>query len=138
MKLPRTENAPVLRTDFSDAHAWAQFVDAVREPSPDGFVAYVSIIDDPAFKDLPKDRVLALATEARHRFIFVVDGVALANSREYPVLVMDLKRDPGRTFRVIVSEMWNVENNLSVANMGFEEFAEAAGTDGIFRGFPMP
>ncbi|MGH8024190.1 MAG: DUF6924 domain-containing protein [Limisphaerales bacterium] len=31
--------------------------------------------------------------------------------------------------------MWAVENNLSVANMGFDEFMDAAGKNGVFRGF---
>jgi hypothetical protein len=39
-------------------------------------------------------------------------------------------------FRVIPSQMWSVENNLSIANMDFFEFADAVGDDGIFRGFP--
>ena len=44
--------------------------------------------------------------------------------------------EPGRTFRVIPSEMWSVENNLSIANMDFAEFADAVDEDGVFRGFP--
>jgi hypothetical protein len=32
--------------------------------------------------------------------------------------------------------MWGIENNLSIANMDFEEFAENVDDDGIFRGFP--
>ena len=49
-------------------------------------------------------------------------------------LVVDLfhGRPP---FRVIVSELWAIENNLNLANMDWEEFAEAVGDDGIFRGF---
>jgi hypothetical protein len=31
--------------------------------------------------------------------------------------------------------MWSVENNLSLSNMGFEEFAESVDEDGVFRGF---
>jgi Domain of unknown function (DUF6924) len=31
--------------------------------------------------------------------------------------------------------MWSVENNLSIANMDFEDFADATDDDGIFRGF---
>ena len=54
---------------------------------------------------------------------------------EHPVLVVDLYSDPGRTFRVIPSQMWGVENNLSLANMDFEEFADAVDKDGVFRGF---
>jgi hypothetical protein len=29
----------------------------------------------------------------------------------------------------------SIENNLSLANMGFEEFAGSIGADGVFRGF---
>jgi hypothetical protein len=47
----------------------------------------------------------------------------------------DMYHDPGRTFRVIPSEMWGVENNLSLSNMDFFEFADAADEDGVFRGF---
>jgi hypothetical protein len=31
--------------------------------------------------------------------------------------------------------LWSVENNLSIANMGFDEFADAVYKDGVFRGF---
>jgi uncharacterized protein DUF6924 len=31
--------------------------------------------------------------------------------------------------------MWGVENNLSLANMDFEEFADSVDADGVFRGF---
>lgn len=55
---------------------------------------------------------------------------------EQPVLVVDLSNDPGRNFRVIPAEIWGVENNLSIANMDFEEFADSADPDGTFRGFP--
>jgi hypothetical protein len=47
---------------------------------------------------------------------------------------VDLFDEPGRTFRVIPSEMWGIENNLSTSNMGFDEFAVLADKDGIFRG----
>ena len=38
-------------------------------------------------------------------------------------------------FRCIPAELWSIENNLNIANMDWEEFAEAVGADGIFRGF---
>jgi hypothetical protein len=31
--------------------------------------------------------------------------------------------------------MQSVENNLGIANMDFSQFADAAGPDGVFRGF---
>ena len=50
-------------------------------------------------------------------------------------MVMDLYTERGRAFRVIPSEIEGVENNLSLANMDFGEFADSADRDGIFRGF---
>ncbi|HET7601047.1 MAG TPA: hypothetical protein VFK09_12185 [Gemmatimonadales bacterium] len=50
--------------------------------------------------------------------------------------MVDLYAEPGRTFRVVPRETWAVENNLSIANMDFAEFADRADPDGIFRGFP--
>ena len=50
--------------------------------------------------------------------------------------VVDLHAELGRPFRVIPPEMWGVENNLSIANMDFYEFADKAEPDGVFRGFP--
>jgi hypothetical protein len=42
----------------------------------------------------------------------------------------------GRTpFRCISSELWGVDNNLNISNMDWEDFAGAAGKDGVFRGF---
>jgi hypothetical protein len=35
----------------------------------------------------------------------------------------------------VVPEMGNVESNLSIANMQFHEFADAADVKGVFRGF---
>jgi hypothetical protein len=47
-----------------------------------------------------------------------------------------LPDEPGRGFRVVPAELWGVENNLSIANMDFAEFAHHADPDGVFRGFP--
>ncbi|HLF89873.1 MAG TPA: hypothetical protein VI451_13065 [Anaerolineales bacterium] len=42
----------------------------------------------------------------------------------------------GREFRAIPSQIQGIENNLSIANMDFEEFADSVDEDGVFRGFP--
>jgi hypothetical protein len=54
---------------------------------------------------------------------------------EHPVLIVDLFERSGREFRAIPSTVQSIENNLSLANMDFEEFAEAVDDDRIFRGF---
>ncbi len=71
---------------------------------------------------------------ANHFFMFVVDRTSLTHP-ERPILVVDLYHEPGRTFRVIPAEAYSVQNNLSVRNMDFFEFADNVDSDGIFHGF---
>jgi hypothetical protein len=130
--IPETDRAPVIRTDFSDERVWQGVSRAIEEPVGD-FRAYVTFVSDLAFEGITVEEVVACAKQDAG-FLFIVDGLTLSHP-EHPILVVDLWDEPGRTFRVIPSEMWGVENNLSLANMDFEEFAESTDGDGIFRGF---
>jgi hypothetical protein len=67
-------------------------------------------------------------------FLMIVDDVTV-RSPEHPILVVDLWREPGRGFRAVPAAVQSIENNLSIANMDFAEFADAVDEDGIFRGF---
>ncbi|GAA4430006.1 DUF6924 domain-containing protein [Bremerella cremea] len=66
-------------------------------------------------------------------FFFVVDAQTM-RSEERPIVVVDAYEQPGRSFRVVPSEMWAVESNLLIANMDWEEFASECDDDGILRG----
>lgn len=133
--LPDTPCAPVLRTDFSDDVAWDAVRGASTTPSPDGFAANLTFVSDPAFAGMTVEQVTALPRTAYRAFVFLVDHVTITSS-EMPVVVVDLLHEPGRWFRVVPTELWGVENNLSIANMDFVEFAHHADPDGVFRGFP--
>lgn len=133
--LPNTENSLVLRTDFADAQAWSDICSEIQRPVGE-FTAYVECVSDPDYDGLQPEQLVSAAGLGPYRgYVFVVDRTTFTHP-EHPVLVVDLHSEPGRTFRVIPSEMWSVENNLSLANMDFDEFADAADDDGIFRGFP--
>jgi len=124
-----------LRTDFSDDVAWEALCVAIQEPSIEGFVASFDYVNDPIYAGLGVEELLNLRPdEAGHYFLYVADAKCFANS-ECPILVVDLYTDPGRTIRVIQSEVCGVENNLSISNMDFEDFEDEAGPDGVFRGF---
>ncbi|MBE9525192.1 MAG: hypothetical protein IMY76_08830 [Chloroflexi bacterium] len=126
----------MLRTDFSDLDAWEAVRSAVTRPIGI-FKAYVEFLSNPEFDSMTSLQLLTLMKAGSdHSFIFVVDRVTLSDS-EYPILVLDLSDHPGRSFRVIPEEMWAVENNLSIANMDFADFADSVDADGVFRGFPM-
>lgn len=135
-QLPETENPLVLRTDFSNQSAWEEIRGEIRKPiGIFRFLANVEFVDDTAYQDITKEELLQLVPrDYDHSFIVLVDKVAISQP-EFPLLIVDLYDKPGREFRAIPSQIQGIENNLSIANMDFYEFAEAVDEDGIFRGF---
>lgn len=132
----QSEESIVVRTDFTDDATWAQVKAAIVQPDPkEGFEAIVEFEDDTKNDGMAVNRLLELFPEgSNHTFIFLVDNKTISDA-DHPVLCVDLIDEPGRTFRVIPSQMWCVENNLAIANMDFEEFANNTDDDGVFRGF---
>ena len=132
--LPTTPNSLLLRTDFSDDAAWIALCEAVQAPSEEGFQAHLDCISDPAYNGLTVEQLVTLAPPGTGPlFAFLADRVAHSHP-ERPVLVVELDDQSGRTFRVIPSAMWSVENNLSLANLDWNDFADSLDPDGIFRG----
>jgi len=135
--IAETQNSLVLRTDFSDDAAWRAVCSAIQAPQgPLQFRANLDLVSDREYEGATFAQLVSSATELVDRsFIFVVDRTTVTHV-EHPVAVLDVSGEPGRSFRVVPSEMWSVENNLSIGNMDFEEFADAVDAAGIFRGFP--
>jgi hypothetical protein len=139
--IPKTQNALVLRTDFSDDAAWRSTCAAIQETVDSGSVECLS---DPDFDGLtahylttslaPLLSLKRKPFEYQQGFIFIVDQIAL-NHPDHPILVVDLCVEHGRTFRVNPSNMFSVASNLLIANMDFAEFADETDEDGVFRGF---
>jgi hypothetical protein len=131
--LPPAHDALVLRTDFSDDQTWLEVCGLIGQTDPEhGFAAYVDCVSDPRYDGLTPAALVALAEhdpESR-TYMCAVDLVTVQDP-EHPVLVLDLHHMPGQTFRVTPAQMWGVENNLSVSNMDFVEFADAV--DGGWR-----
>lgn len=142
----------LVRTGFSDDDAWEQARDeAQREYGPDGFRAYVEPVSDPGWAGATWEAVKAAAPAGGAggpSVLFIADSITFA-SPGHPILVVDLQDKylsvaefpeiAGRTpFRSIPSALWSVENNLSIANMGWEDFAGEVGDDGVYRGLELP
>jgi hypothetical protein len=135
LQWPDTDNPVLLRTDFSDEAAWVSLCKAAKAPSDEEFKANIDCVSDQSFDRLSVEQVLALAQRvSSHSFTFIADRLTVTDP-ERPILVVDLVHEPGRTFRVIPSQMWAVENNLSLANMDYSEFADNVDPGGVFRGF---
>lgn len=134
--LPETKGTPAVRTDFSDDSAWVELSEALtREYGPEGFAADLEFINDPAFDGMDADAVLTtVPADYAHDFLFIVDTFALKQP-DHPVLVVELDPRTGDRFRVVPASAWSVENNLSLSNMDWQDYASEVDSSGVFRGF---
>ncbi|GAA1905438.1 DUF6924 domain-containing protein [Williamsia serinedens] len=130
----------LIRADFTDDAAWQQLVEDAQAPStPDEFMADLLPVDDIAWDGITAEQFITDVSPPPPYYVFIADHVTMTHP-EHPILAVDTGpvdtgHEPGRTVRVIPSEMWSIENNLSLANMDFRDFADNASDDGIFRGF---
>lgn len=132
-----SENALLICTDFQDKGAWDKLVKTVKQPArPYGFIAYVDFVYDTNLASVSiEDIVAQLHNSENHTFVFVADKETFAHP-EHPVLVIDLIDGQDiKKMRAIPEAIQGIENNLSIANMDFSDFAENADSDGIFRNF---
>lgn len=144
--LPKSNESLLVRTDFSSDEAWQQLAGQATRENEDGFRAYAEPVSDPAFDAASWETVKAAVPAGQGASVlFIADSISLS-SPDHPILVVDLSDTylsvaefpeiAGRTpFRCIPSELWGVDNNLNISNMDWEDFAGAAGEDGVFRGF---
>jgi Domain of unknown function (DUF6924) len=134
MNIPTSENALLIRTDFADESAWKKLTAAVSEPG-DLFIFNMEIVDDRANSGATVEQLMkALPKDYPHSFIMIADGTAISQP-DYPVLVVDLL-ERGRQFRSTATQAASIDNNLSIANMSFDEFVSLVDEAGVFRGIP--
>jgi hypothetical protein len=135
LMLPRANCSLLVRTDFASQDAWRAVCDEALREYEDGFRAYLEPVSDPAFDAASWEAVKA-AVPANHHgasVLFVADSIALTLP-DHQVLVVDLLRDGRRPFRCIPPELWAVANNLNIANMAWEDFADEVDESGVYRG----
>lgn len=132
----------LVRTDFDDDEAWRVVAALAMAPGVGEdaeFAANLTCIDNRENDGLSIDALLGTIGDRPTYFAFLADSVTLTDP-EHPILAVDTGpeetgHERGRTVRILPSEMWGIENNLSLANMDFADFADAADPDGVFRGF---
>jgi hypothetical protein len=153
------DQAPwVVRTDFSNHATWDLLKRLIAAPQTEPlssleFFANVHFVEQRTYENLtPQKMVELLPEDYPGYFFFLVDDQAIQHPM-HPILVVDFSpswdETPAgendiqerhacvpRTFRAIPSTIQSIENNLSLGNMDFHDFAAAASDDGIFRGFP--
>lgn len=135
--LLNAKDTPIVRTDFSDEHAWEtawRDITAPREYWGAEVTLDATLISLPEFEGWTGEELAAIVARTRTPILFAVDAVTLA-SPEHPVLVVEIdpQRDQPRSFRAIPLALLDAQIQLSSANMDWEEFSDAADPDGILR-----
>jgi len=125
----------LIRTDFTDQLGWEEVARVLGvsqfEPADDD--ASFAVVDDPEFTGMTPAGLLALEPY-QYGSYFLFDHVTVTHP-ERPLLAVDVHDDPGRTFRLIPSEVEDFAANMLIANMDFADFGDSVDSDGIFRGF---
>ncbi|MEU6946540.1 hypothetical protein ABZ957_15110 [Streptomyces sp. NPDC046316] len=137
MPLPQPDDLTslVLRTDFGDEGAW----DAVRVALDSaGEYSHATYVSELRFAGVGVAALMAEEAAADEDeqivYMFLADAATMKDPG-HPLLAVDLADEPGRTFRVPARWFPDISANLSIANMDFAEFADAADGSGTYRGF---
>ncbi|WP_432087376.1 DUF6924 domain-containing protein [Streptomyces sp. bgisy095] len=137
MPLPQPDDLTslVLRTHFGDEGAWDSVRIALDAADDYPHATYVSEL---RFADVEVRALMAEEAAADEDeqivYMFLADAVTMKDPG-HPLLAVDLSDEPGRTFRVPARWFPDISPNLSISNMDFAEFADAADASGTFRGF---
>ncbi|GHF33868.1 hypothetical protein FHX82_005337 [Amycolatopsis bartoniae] len=135
--LLNADSTPVVRTDFSDDHAWEtarRDLTTPREYWDDEVVLDATVVALPEFAGWTGEELATLLSHTGHGRLLVVDAITLA-SPEHPVLVVEIdpERDRPRSFRATPRAVLDVEIQLSTANMDWEDFSRSADPDDVLR-----
>ena len=137
-RLRDTDEAIVIRTDFSNDTAWSAIQAGVKQEVERGtgdssMMSIFDFVSDTDYAGATIDKLLALAPEdGELTFFMVADGLSMV-SEEHAVLVVDTVDEPGRQFRAVPRALFSIAANLSIANMDFADFADNVDDDGVLR-----
>jgi hypothetical protein len=134
LPIPPEFSVLVVRTDFTDDVAWHEVCRLMETSDCEGFRPTLLRGEDRAYDGAAP---VALLGNEGIGYAVMIDHRAITDP-EHPVLVVDLNAvigHSGQSFRALPGELAGIEANLGIANMDFDEFADAVDADGVFRGF---
>ncbi|MFG2475070.1 DUF6924 domain-containing protein [Streptomyces fagopyri] len=146
-------DALVVRTDYHDDVSWQAVTVALAKPWGDRgdgrYAAGLHLLDDPAWAEAGVDDVVAaVRADENLAVVFVADGTTMRTAHHALLAVTTLTREEceddedhrrltefGRSFRTVPAGVHDIHANLSIGNLGFEEYAALAHDEpeGIYR-----
>ncbi|MFF7470485.1 DUF6924 domain-containing protein [Streptomyces sp. NPDC008092] len=145
-------DALVVRTDYEDDRAWQDVTAELLAPWGDGaYEACVHFVDDPAWADAAAAEILpAVSADENLAVVFLADRTTMRTGSHPLLAVTTLTREEcvddedyeqltefGTEFRTVPAGVHDIHANLSIGNLGFEEYAAWAHDDGegVYRSF---
>ncbi|UJP41068.1 DUF6924 domain-containing protein [Cellulomonas palmilytica] len=132
----------LLRTDYSDDVAWQAAVNAATAVYDAGDFdragASLQPFESPESAGLTAPDLVRLPRDGYLSHLAVADARTMKDLTVMFVDINDYNEEVGRTFRAVPQEVEPITANLAIGNLDFFEFADAADTDGVFRGFKAP
>lgn len=145
-------DALVVRTDYHDDRAWQRVTAALTGPEGAAlYEAHVHFIDDPVWAGATVEDVLAaVRADENLAVVFLADRMTMRAENQALLAVTTLTREDceadedyeqltefGREFRTIPAAVHGIHANLSIGNLGFEEYGAWAQDDpeGVYRSF---
>lgn len=145
----------VLRADYSDQGRWDEVRQAIyaattsdragfemivgfsqddQADSPD-FESFIQMIDAPEHAESLRRQFMEPQRDDESPYlVFIADRQTIMHP-DMPILVIDRRSDPIRLFRTVPSQVYMIQSNLSIMNMGWEDIANLVDEEGVFRGF---
>lgn len=125
-QLPESDFSPFLRTDFTDDQAWQSLLDEVGGD-------WVTVLADPGHRGLSVPDLMALVPDgSRYPVLVVADDVTFSASGR-PLLLIDLREEPGRMFRAVPDAARSAIGNLAIQNQSFEDYLSVLDESGVYR-----
>lgn len=122
------DDTPLVLTAAVDRADRDRFKARVEQENTDGFRAYVRFFSDPKYVGLTPETLRNIFARDEHLLILAADDMTFEHPL-MPVLCID-PEGRSASFRAALEHLWIVENNLSIANLLFEEMAEDQVEDG--------
>ena len=125
-RLRGTDFPPFLRTDFTDDEAWEALLAEVDK-------GWVTPLADPSHRDLSVSELMALVPDgSAYRVLVVADRVTFS-SDERTLLLIDVREEPGRTFRAVPDACESAVGLMTIGHRFFDDYLDLLPASGVYR-----
>ncbi len=121
----------LIRVFTKNDSIWKRITNQIKTPSKQGFIADLHIVEGGPFNtSFTKSMMTEPSPFYNYDFIIMADSLTFTQE-PHTLLCQGLFENKGKSFRVLPQDIWKVENNLSTANMDFDEFIENCNNKGV-------